>query len=82
MLPGLIIQKRYYKKFNSLKNYNYKKKIMNVLPFSRFGTEDDVSNTILFLSSKFSDFINGETIILDGGASNRDQFSVALDSDV
>ncbi len=82
VLPGLIIQKRYYKKFNSLKNYNYKKKIMNVLPFSRFGTEDDVSNTILFLSSKFSDFINGETIILDGGASNRDQFSVALDSDV
>lgn len=82
VLPGLIVQKRYYKKFNSLKNYNYKKKIMNVLPFSRFGTEDDVSNTVLFLSSKFSDFINGETIILDGGASNRDQFSVALDKDV
>ena len=79
VLPGFILQQRFIKKFNSSKNIAYKKKVLKVLPYSRCGTEEDVSNLVLFLSSKYSNFINGENIILDGGASNQDQFAVLLE---
>tara|TARA_B100000767_G_C19711895_1_gene513171 strand:- start:119 stop:886 length:768 start_codon:yes stop_codon:yes gene_type:complete len=80
ILPGFILQERFIKKFNSSKNIIYKKKVLKVLPYSRCGTEEDVSNLVLFLSSGYSNFINGENIILDGGASNQDQFAVLLEN--
>ena len=80
ILPGFILQERFLQKFNSLKNMNYKKKVMKVLPYPRCGTEEDVSNLVLFLSSRYANFINGENIILDGGASNQDQFSILLEN--
>jgi 3-oxoacyl-[acyl-carrier protein] reductase len=78
ILPGFILQQRFTKKFNSKNNIAYKKKILKVLPYPRCGTEEDVSNLVLFLTSRYSNFINGENIILDGGASNQDQFTLLL----
>lgn len=41
----------------------------NITPRSHFGTADEVTEVISFLHSKNSNFINGQTIIADGGMS-------------
>ena len=35
--------------------------------FRRFGTGDDVSNCVAFLASDMANYINGETIHVNGG---------------
>jgi len=37
------------------------------LPIGRLGTVNDISNTVLFMSSKFNTYIVGQNIIVDGG---------------
>jgi 3-oxoacyl-[acyl-carrier protein] reductase len=37
------------------------------IPLKRIGTPRDVSNLVLFLSSDESDYITGQTIVIDGG---------------
>ena len=44
-----------------------KKYIKNQVPMQKFGTIRDISNLCLFLTSKFSSFITGQTIAVDGG---------------
>ena len=46
---------------NMLKHYE------NKLPLNRIGTVKDVANTVLFLASDMSDWMCGETLLLDGG---------------
>ena len=36
-------------------------------PLNRFGTEEDLTGTALFLASKASDYITGDVVIVDGG---------------
>ena len=40
---------------------------MSKIPMNRFGTGDDISNTILYLSSDYASYITGETIHVNGG---------------
>ena len=44
-----------------------KDNIIAKIPSSRFGEPDDVANAVLFLSSKQSNYINGETLHVNGG---------------
>ncbi len=37
------------------------------IPLNKFGTPEDVANSIAFLSSKLADYITGETIHVNGG---------------
>lgn len=37
------------------------------IPIGRVGTEEDLAGTVIFLASKASDYITGQTIIVDGG---------------
>ena len=37
------------------------------IPMNRLGTGEDVSNTVVFLSSELSSYITGETIHVNGG---------------
>ncbi len=37
------------------------------IPWKRMGKPEDIANTVFFLSSKESDYITGQTIIVDGG---------------
>ncbi len=37
-------------------------------PIARFGTVDEIARAVLFLSSRDSGFINGVTLVVDGGA--------------
>ncbi len=37
------------------------------IPLKRLGSVEDIANAVLFLLSKMSDYITGETILIDGG---------------
>ena len=45
----------------------YKAKLISRIPAGDLGTGDDVSNCVAFLASDLSDYINGETIHVNGG---------------
>ncbi len=44
-----------------------KEKMKEVIPLKRFGVPDDVANVCLFLASEDSNYITGQTIVVDGG---------------
>jgi len=48
-------------------NDDYKEVLKSKIPMNRFGTPNDIANTVIFLSSKLSDYITGETIHVNGG---------------
>jgi 2-dehydro-3-deoxy-D-gluconate 5-dehydrogenase len=45
----------------------HNKWIAERIPVGRVGTDDDLAGTVVFLSSAASDYITGQTIIVDGG---------------
>lgn len=59
---------------SGLENYGEKakpiiEKLPAFVPMERMGTQEEVSNTVLFLLSEASSYINGTTLRVDGGAS-------------
>ena len=46
---------------------NFIKKIKKLIPMGRIGKKNEYNDVILFLSSKASSYINGTTIVVDGG---------------
>jgi NAD(P)-dependent dehydrogenase (short-subunit alcohol dehydrogenase family) len=48
-------------------NKNFLKKIHKLIPMGRMAKKNEYNNTILFLASKASSYINGATIVIDGG---------------
>jgi 3-oxoacyl-[acyl-carrier protein] reductase len=44
-----------------------REKFLQMIPLQRFGTADEVANTVLFLLSDASQYITGQTIQIDGG---------------
>ena len=48
-------------------NDKFKEVIVSKIPSARLGEPDDIANAVLFLSSNQSDYINGETIHVNGG---------------
>ena len=45
----------------------FKEIIISKIPSARLGKPDDIANAVLFLSSNQSDYINGETLHVNGG---------------
>ena len=45
----------------------YKESIISKIPSARLGEPDDIANAVLFLASNQSDYINGETLHVNGG---------------
>jgi 3-oxoacyl-[acyl-carrier protein] reductase len=45
----------------------FKEGIISKIPSARLGEPDDIANAVLFLSSEQSDYINGETLHVNGG---------------
>ena len=41
------------------------------IPQGRFGVPEDLKGTLIYLASNASDYVNGETIVVDGGYLNR-----------
>ncbi len=48
-------------------NEQYKEILKSRIPMNRFGSPNDIANTVIFLCSKLSDYITGETIHVNGG---------------
>jgi NAD(P)-dependent dehydrogenase (short-subunit alcohol dehydrogenase family) len=56
--------------FGGMKNNqdkNFIKKIQKLIPMGRMGKKNEYNNVLLFLSSNASSYINGTTIVVDGG---------------
>ena len=45
----------------------FKEVIISKIPSGRLGTPEDIANAVLFLASTKSDYINGETLHVNGG---------------
>ena len=45
----------------------FKESIISKIPSNRLGNPSDVANAVVFLASSMSDYINGETIHVNGG---------------
>jgi len=45
----------------------FKEVIISKIPSARLGEPEDVANAVIFLVSSFSDYINGETLHVNGG---------------
>ena len=45
----------------------HRAKVEAALPLGRMGTPEDIANCALFLASSLSDYINGESIMVNGG---------------
>jgi 3-oxoacyl-[acyl-carrier protein] reductase len=45
----------------------YRQEVLSKIPLRRLGMPENVADGVLFLSSKMSDFITGETININGG---------------
>ena len=48
-------------------NEDYKNKLIDKIPAGTLGSGEDVSNCVAFLASDLSNYINGETIHVNGG---------------
>ena len=46
---------------------NFKEAILAKIPCNRLGKPEDIANVVIFLASSDSDYINGETIHVNGG---------------
>ena len=45
----------------------FKESIISKIPSGRLGKAEDIANAVIFLASSKSDYINGETIHVNGG---------------
>lgn len=70
--PGAIktsINKDVWSKQESLEN------LMTLIPYRRIGTAEDVAKAVAWLASDESDYVNGETLYIDGGMTLYPEFA-------
>ncbi len=60
---------------NRLQDERFRKINIEMTPFPRLGTVDDIASTVAFLCSPGGSFINGQTIVVDGGWSSTKYLS-------
>jgi glucose 1-dehydrogenase len=56
-------------------NENKMKELMKLIPYKRIGTPEDVAKAVAWLASDDSDYVNGETLYIDGGMTLFPEFS-------
>ena len=49
-------------------NESVRESILNKIPMKKIGNPNDIANTVLFLVSNEANYITGQTITVDGGA--------------
>jgi len=77
--PGVTVTPMVEKR---LDDSRFRKINTEMTPYPRLGRVDDIANTVAFLCSEAGAFINGQTIVVDGGWSSTKYLSdFGLDSD-
>lgn len=78
--PGTILTesaRQFYEEHRSLEN-----ELRSLYPSSSFGSPTDVANCALFLASEDSGFINGSTLVVDGGVTAVHRLPSAVPSGI
>lgn len=77
--PGVTVTPMVEKR---LDDPRFRKMNTDMTPYPRLGRVDDIANTVAFLCSEAGAFINGQTIVVDGGWSSTKYLSdFGLNSD-
>jgi NAD(P)-dependent dehydrogenase (short-subunit alcohol dehydrogenase family) len=58
-----------------LEDERFRKINTEMTPYPRLGSVDDIASTVAFLCSDGGSFINGQTIVVDGGWSSTKYLS-------
>ena len=58
-----------------LQDEGFRKMNVEMTPHTRLGSIDDIASTVAFLCSEGGSFINGQTIVVDGGWSSTKYLS-------
>lgn len=61
--PGTIATKRNWERLSE----EEKRELVSTIPLGRAGKPEDIAGAALWLASDYSSFVNGQTIIVDGG---------------
>ena len=75
---GMIIQKRYFKKFNSKKNKVFRKNVKIYQNNGPIGTEEDIFSTIEILMNKELRFLTGNILNITGGSTLAEQLALLI----
>ncbi|MEE2732079.1 MAG: SDR family oxidoreductase [Pseudomonadota bacterium] len=70
--PGVTMTDMVRGRFN---DKGFRRMQVDMTPYPRLGETEDVASTIAFLCSKGAEFINGQTIVVDGGWSTTKYLS-------
>ena len=62
--PGFIANTAFHNTFTSKE---VQEKMPSLIPLGRAGTATDIANVVLFMASKLSDYMTGQTIEVNGG---------------
>lgn len=73
VMPGFIVQDEHGPRYERDDNRRYREIVEFAHPLGFRGKSDDIANAVLFLSSPEAAFINGETLVVDGGLTLQEQ---------
>ena len=77
--PGVVPTEMTKNRFD---DERFRRMTVEMTPYPRLGTAEDVAGTVAFLCSPEGSFINGQTIVVDGGWSSTKYLSpLALESE-
>lgn len=71
--PGLVVQDRHLDRFNSASSAAWRDLCESYLPRGEVGSDSDIAETVAWLLSPSARFVNGATIVVDGGGTIQDQ---------
>jgi NAD(P)-dependent dehydrogenase (short-subunit alcohol dehydrogenase family) len=77
--PAFIVQDEHQGRFTAEQNAAYREMVNHCHPLGAPGRSDQVAQAVAFLCAPQSAFVNGQNIVLDGGATVQDQFCLLRD---
>jgi len=74
--PGFVVQDEHRERYLREDNEKYRTVSAMAHPLGRVGASDEIAQAILFLASPRSAFVTGQIMVVDGGASIQDQWTL------
>ncbi len=75
--PGMIIQDRHADRYFSPDNENYRELVEIAHPQDSYATDKDLSHFVYWLTEESPKFLNGQTMVFDGGLTLQEPLSLA-----